>query len=421
MSLSKVDEMKNSEDIGGLIKLLEDSDWEVRYKSAEALGFVGKSQIGLLHEALNSENILVRWGAAYALGGVKDSNSVPYLKEALKKEDVGNIRKWIVYALGEIGSSDVIEPLIDVLKKKEKTIEGVMTKRWAAHVLGYIGDAESLQILKKESKDKYPIQRAQANWAIGKIEYDLQYQKTDPIPEIEELTAELKSLNLTPAESYVIRLYHYHDKDDIGEFMMIYTLLDMIIRGALTSYLQVKAKKKGFISKKMDIEEKVILKKGENLENLDLKPHERKMVEYVEGKGIELKDMKIIMDDDRIGAKFREDGIKYLAGQGYFEEGQNFKGTDLKLTDKGSKASETINDALKTIRNLRIWMKEAPSLAEEYLSNVGGNVFIHRMCFLVDDDVPKLTRKVNESKTPEEKLLCYYWVMEGLRTNLNKK
>lgn len=420
MSLSKVNEMKGSEDIGGLIRLLEDSDAEVRYKSAEALGFVGKSQIELLHQALKSENILVRWGAAYALGGTKDSRSIPYLKEALKKEETGHIKKWVIYALGEIDGGDVIEPLIGVLKKKEKSLEGVMNKRWAAHVLGYIGGAESLSILKKEAKDQFPIQRAQANWAIGKIEYDLQYQKTEPIPEIEDLTAELKSLNLTPAESYVIRLYHYYDRDDIGEFMMMYTLLDLIIRGAITSYLHTKAKKKGLFSKKMDIEETVILKKGENLENLDLKPHERRMIEHIEGKWAKLEKIKILMDDDRTGAKFREDGIKYLAGQGYFEEGQNFKDTDLKLTDKGSKASETINDALKTVRNLRIWMKEAPNLAAEYLNNVGGNVFIHRMCFLVDDDIPKLTRKVAEAKTPEERVLCYYWELEGLRTNLNK-
>lgn len=419
MSMSKVEEMKNSDDVGGLIKLLEDSDWEVRYKSAQTLGFIGKSQIELLHEALKSENILVRWGAAYALGGVKDSRSIPYLKEALRKEEADHIKKWIVYALGEIKGGDVIEPLIDILKRKDKSVEGLMTKRWAMHALGYTGGAETLPILKKEAKGKFPIQRAQANWAIGKIRYDLAYQKKEPIPGIEEETEELKSLNLTPAESYVIRLYHYYDKDDIGEFMMIYTLLDLMIRGALTSHLHTKVKKKGFISKKMDIEEKIIIKKGENLENLDLKPHEKKMVEYAEDKWAELKNMKFLMDDDRKGKEFRENGLKYLAGLGYFEEGQNFKKTNIKITDKGSKASETINDALKTVRNLRIWMKEAPDLAVEYLKNVGGNVFIHRMCFLLEDDVLKLTRKVNESKTPEEKLLCYYWIIEGLRTNLN--
>lgn len=62
MSLSKVREYQSSEDVGGLISLLEDSDAEIRYKSAEALGFVGNSQIELLHESLESENPLVRWG-----------------------------------------------------------------------------------------------------------------------------------------------------------------------------------------------------------------------------------------------------------------------------------------------------------------------------------------------------------------------
>ena len=56
MSLSKIKEYESSKDLNGLIRLLEDSDAEVRYKSAETLGSVGGSQIELLHEALKNEN-----------------------------------------------------------------------------------------------------------------------------------------------------------------------------------------------------------------------------------------------------------------------------------------------------------------------------------------------------------------------------
>jgi len=417
MSLSKIKEYESSKDLNGLIRLLEDSDAEVRYKSAETLGSVGGSQIELLHEALKNENPLVRWGAAYAIGGVKNPKSVSYLKQALEKEVSGHTSKWIIYALGEIGGAEAISPLTDEIKRKRKGRGGIEGKTWATHALGYIGGEETVPILKKEIKSSYPFQKAESRWALGKIEYDLSYKKMEQIPQIQVATTDFKELNLTPAESYVTRVYQFHDKDDVGEFMMIYTLLDLMIRGALTSQVHIKAKKKGIFGKKEDIEETVIIKKGENLKNLDLKPHEKQIVGYIENKGTKLLTMARVMDDDRVGAKFREDGLRYLAGRGYFKEG-DFKSTNIEITEEGSKVSETILNALNEGQNLRIWIKEAPHLAEEYLKNVRGLVLLKRLCFAYDDEVSRLTRKIDEAKTEEEKLLCYYWVAEGLKSSL---
>lgn len=416
MSLSQVREYESSKDVNGLIRLLEDSNEEVRYKSAEALGFVGKSQIGLLHDALKSENPLVRWGSAYGLGGVKDPQSVSYFKNALKIEESGHIRKWIVYALGEIGGPEVIDPLLDIVKGKGKGIGGTAAKSWATHALGYVGRTESVSVLKKETKSIYPFQKAEARWALGKIQFDLSYQEGE-IPRVQDST-DYKGLNLTPAESYVIRVYQFHDKDDVGEFMMIYTLLDLMIRGALTSQVHAKAKKKGIFSKKMDVEETVLIKRAENLDNFDLNPHEKKLIEYIEDKGTKLGTMAHIMDDDRIGAKFREDTLKYLGGQGYFDNEGDFNSTNLKITDEGYKASETILKALNEGQNLRIWIKSAPDLAEEYLENVEGLAMLKRLCFAYDDEIPRLTRKIQDAKTEKERLWCYYWVAEGLKSSL---
>ncbi len=420
MSLSKVKEYESSKDVKGLIRLLEDSDADIRYKSAVALGFVGDSQIELLFDALKSDNPLVRWGAAYALGGIKDSKSVSYLKKALKKEVSGHIRKWIIYALGEIGGAEVINPLLDAIKRKKRGTGGIEAKSWATHALGYIGGAESIPILKKERNTTYLFHKAESRWAMGKIQYDLSYKKPEIIPQIQDAVADFALLNLSPAESYVTRVYQFHDKDDVGEFMMIYTLLDLMIRGAITSHIHIKAKKKGLFGKKEDIEEKVILKKGENLDNIDLKPHEKEIVGYIKNKGTKLLTMAYMMDDDRIGAKFREDGLRYLAGQGYFDKDQDFKSTDIKITEEGSKVSDTILKALNDGQNLRIWLKEAPHLAEEYLNNVRGLVLLKRLCFAYDDEVARLTRKIDEAKTEEQKLMCYYWVAEGLKSSFNQ-
>jgi|GEM_PF-6661823 len=203
----------------------------------------------------------------------------------------------------------------------------------------------------------YPFQKAEVKWALEKIEYDLSYKKVEQIPQIQVATADFKSLNLTPAESYLTRVYQFHDKDDIGEFMMIYTLLDLMIRGVLTSQVHIEAKKNGIFGKKEDIEETVILKKGEDLGNIDLKPHKKKIIEFIENKGTKLLTMARLMDDDRIGAKFREDSLRYLAGRGYFDKGGDFKSTDIEITEEGFKVSETILNALNEGQNLRIWFK----------------------------------------------------------------
>jgi hypothetical protein len=420
MSLTKVREYESSKDVEGLIRLLEDSDADVRFKSAQALGLVGGNQLELLLDALKSENPLVRWGAAYALGGVKDPKSVSYLKKALKSEVSGHIRKWIIYALGEIGGEEVIDPLLDAVKRKRKGRGGIEAKSGATHALGYIGGPESVPILKKETSSTYPFHKAESKWAVGKIEYDLSYKKPEQIPQIQVATANFTALNLTPAESYLTRVYQFHDKDDVGEFMMIYTLLDLMIRGGITSCIHTKAKKKGLFGKKEDIEEVVILKKGENLDNLDLKPHEKEIVDYIEDKGTKLLVMAHLMDDDRVGAKFREDGLRYLAGRDYFDKGGDFKSTDIEITEEGSKVSATILEALNEGQNLRIWFKDAPNLAYEYIKNVRGLLLLKRLCFAYDDEVTRLNRKIEEAKTEEEKLLCYYWVAEGLKSSFSR-
>ena len=63
-------------------------------------------------------------------------------------------------ALGEIGDSRAIEPLIQALKDKDKYI-----REWAADALGEIGNERAVEPLIEALKDEYSSVRWNAVWA----------------------------------------------------------------------------------------------------------------------------------------------------------------------------------------------------------------------------------------------------------------
>lgn len=427
MILDSVSEMESSGDVKGLIEMLEDSDPQIRFNSAQSLGSVGGCQLDLLHQALNSENLYLRWGAAYALGGVKDPKSVPYLIEALKKnyhELNGRITRWIIYAIGEIGGEEVLDALLELIDKKIEYNNDLWTQEYAVRVLGFIGGKKALKMLKNRIDHDwkgYAWLYADGKWAIGIIEDELQDKKMETDPNIEFASSNFKSLKLSPAESHLLKSYKVRDKDDIGEFMMIYTLYDLILRGVLITeqHINLKTKKRFLRESYTFLQEFCIIKHGENLKNTELKPHEKKIVSYVKkDRGIELSKFSSIADNDKIGAKFRNDYVKYLAGEGYFNSGvSRFVGT--KLTDKGKEALELLGDALDEGNNIRIWLENDPGLAFQYINNMAGNILLKRHCTTTGNDIPVVSRKIFEAKNHQELLYCYYWLIEGPKTDLN--
>lgn len=108
----------------------------------------------------------------------------------------------------------------------------------------------------------------------------------------------------------------------------------------------------------------------------------------------------------------------FFLGGKIFDKDGDFNSNNLKITEEGSKVNETILNALNNGQNIRIWLKDAPDLAGEYLENVKGLLLLKRLCFAYDDEVPRLSRKIQDAKTGEEELRCYYWVAEGLKSIL---
>ena len=129
----------------------------------------------LISEALKDKEGFVRTAAASALGQIKDSQAIPFLMEALKKEtgtqpfhmypggmqDVPNYGR-MAYALGSINESTPVPTLIEWLKDRSLRARAIFT-------LGKIDDNEAVPFLIDLLQDKNKEIRSEAVTALGSI------------------------------------------------------------------------------------------------------------------------------------------------------------------------------------------------------------------------------------------------------------
>ncbi|MEM9008042.1 MAG: HEAT repeat domain-containing protein [Cyanobacteria bacterium P01_F01_bin.86] len=164
-----------------------------------ALWGLTKSEIAVpaLVEALSHQkDFEMRGSAAVALGKIKSEKSISGLNQAIadKKSDV---RWWVTHALGQIGSEEVILPLIQVvtedkssdvrfkaaealgINRSEAAISALLRVsiedessdvRWeAAEALGKIGSDKAIPGLLKAIEHSRTFQLSNAAYALGKI------------------------------------------------------------------------------------------------------------------------------------------------------------------------------------------------------------------------------------------------------------
>ncbi len=141
-------EIGNPDAVEPLIRLLSDEDRFVRSRAAHALSMIGEPAIPSLMHALRMDDPGVRWGAALALGKIKNPLAVEPLILALADEQVmvraeaaaalaaigtpalgpllgflksakGETRIEVMTALGELKNADAIEPLIQLLENAD--------------------------------------------------------------------------------------------------------------------------------------------------------------------------------------------------------------------------------------------------------------------------------------------------------------
>jgi HEAT repeat protein len=125
-------DIKDIRAIDPLIALLDDVDPNVREEVINALVKIGKPTVEPLIVALNEEHSCVRWGAAKALGQIKDLRAIEPLFAVLQTiplcsmGDEMNVRWCLIWALAELKDNRLVEQLIELLKSKETVA------RWAA-------------------------------------------------------------------------------------------------------------------------------------------------------------------------------------------------------------------------------------------------------------------------------------------------
>jgi len=164
-----IEKMKARRDVDGLIKALqykikstEFKDEWVRRDAAKALGEIGGSSVVLpLIAALKHRDNEVRWEAALGLGKISDARGVEALNAALKDP---YLCRAAAIALGEIGGAHAVEPLISVLENKDAEV-----RKAAVEALGKIGDTRAVEPLIAELNDKDIKVRKAAVEALGKI------------------------------------------------------------------------------------------------------------------------------------------------------------------------------------------------------------------------------------------------------------
>jgi HEAT repeat protein len=121
-----VQELKSQGDVNGLIEALDyGDDHNIRLAAASALGRIGDSRaVDPLIDALDDQQG-VNEVAALALGEIGDSRAVEPLINALGDEN-WEVRSSAAKALGKIGDDRAVEQLINLLRDKNENV------RWHA-------------------------------------------------------------------------------------------------------------------------------------------------------------------------------------------------------------------------------------------------------------------------------------------------
>jgi len=112
------------------IALLQDGDWKVRYRAAEALGLIGDGEAyAPLTAALGDEKDHVRYMAAKGLGLLGDPRAVTRLG-AMQRDENEFVRRSAAGSLGKIGGEEAIGMLRAALR--DEAVEGVRAAILAA-------------------------------------------------------------------------------------------------------------------------------------------------------------------------------------------------------------------------------------------------------------------------------------------------
>jgi HEAT repeat protein len=123
-----------------LIKILEENDKHLVYKTIETLGNMkAKEAVRILIRYLKHSNSSISFISAQALGDIGDTIAVEPLIEVLEGDSI--IRAGSIQALGKLKDVKAVQALIRMLKNEN---EDYYLRSLAAQALGDIGDTQAI-------------------------------------------------------------------------------------------------------------------------------------------------------------------------------------------------------------------------------------------------------------------------------------
>ncbi|MBF0407050.1 MAG: HEAT repeat domain-containing protein [Candidatus Riflebacteria bacterium] len=144
-----------------LANVLSHKEWFLRKRAADALGMCHfPSSVPHLVNALTDSSIQIRTSAVESLSKIGNLN-LDCLIDGLKNGD-HNQKVGLIKAFGQIKSSKLVEPLINILSNRS-------TLFFSIDALGDIGDQRAVKHLMPFLKDEEWFNRLNALEALGKI------------------------------------------------------------------------------------------------------------------------------------------------------------------------------------------------------------------------------------------------------------
>jgi HEAT repeat protein len=149
-----------------LFSAMGDESWRVRKEAVEVFvsSVPGESMIDNLLELLRSEeNAGLRNSAAEAVSRLGKQATAPLIR--LVQDADGDVRKFVIDAMGSINCLDFVQPLLFALRDEDVNVAAA-----AAEHLGNLGDARVVpELIKAIESNKSELFRFNALAAIGKL------------------------------------------------------------------------------------------------------------------------------------------------------------------------------------------------------------------------------------------------------------
>ncbi len=160
--------------VGRIASCLTNDDFSVQFCAAYQLGSCGLLASNVLLVVMKTGDPRLKFYAATTLGkiGVKNSEVIAVLTEALKNDSENEVKRSAAVALGQIGlpATNAVPILIETLRKADVQSKGNCTGWWvAAKALGEIQNDEAIQGLTEALKNSDPDIRRTAEKELQAI------------------------------------------------------------------------------------------------------------------------------------------------------------------------------------------------------------------------------------------------------------